>query len=728
MSEKNLESLKIKDAEFSKGLVSGLATRPNRPSAYGESAMSAQQVKEHFDKNPTLLRERFNELLEYLPKLGADIVLKISDEREISLSELVEAVSSPDELRFEELLKVTYGAEETTLAEAIENIAEWLAELEETRALNMQKIDADRLKAYEEDGGYYFSVNNWNTFLENCNRVYVERSDGRGPYGMYALSYSADPIRNAWYSKDSWETDYAAAHSGQKPTRAPLDEEYPLLDSVVQRHKDGQIVVPLVPTQGRHAASKEYTDKLFEEAKKYADDSESLLNRYAGILEKMFSGTDGLEYELVGDHYVVRGLGSVPNGSHIKLSTYKDAYPVTEIASSAFPDKTIKSIRIPETINKFGFDAFGWDGNVDTVYIENVARWAEATFESSGSPVTTKTREIYIKDILSKTLIIPNVVTKISSRAFMHWKQFTSIILPEGLEIISDLAFQYCAGLQTLTIPASVKTIGSAAIDRCTQLKSVLFEGKPDNMAPSIFDKDTSLTDIYVKWNKGEIPGAPWAAPNATVWYYRENEPEDQGDYWHYVDGVPTAWEKPVAGTEGLEYMADETTTAYICTGIGKATDKTIVIPDEFDGKPVRYVGINAFGDADVETILLPKDMLFAYGGSLSSNSIKKIVVRNSVESLDNMGPELLASWGGHYYNGEYTENNGVTACTPVIIVDSPYSGDRKTVTADPEYIGNESIEEIHVSWTSDHPFANNNAPWGAVNAEIIYESEESLK
>lgn len=726
MSEK-VKPKQITDAQFEKNSIKKMATRPTRPSAYGVAALSPEQVKEYFDKNPQMLKDKINELIEYLPYLAPDVNVEVGG-TVLTLAALGASIAATNGVRMQDLLKVDYGAETKTLGEAIAVLIDWLSELGDTRAYNMQKIDADRIKAYEEDGGYYFSGNNWNDFLNTCNRVYVERSGKRGMYGMYALSYNADPIRNAWYSEEQWRKDFAAKNSGQTPTRKPYDYEYPVLDSVVQRLSTGQIVVPLIPTEGRHAASKEYTDKLFEDAKKHADDSESLLNRYAGILEKMFAGTVGLEYELVGDHYVVKGLGSVPNGSHIKLSTYKDAYPVTEIASNAFLNKTIKSIRVPETINKFGKDAFGWSGDVDAVYIDDVAKWAEATFESSGSPVTTKTREIYIKDILSQTLIIPNDITKISERAFMHWKQFASIILPEGLEIISDLAFQYCAGLQTLTIPASVKTVGSASIDRCTSLKSVLFEGKPDNMAPSIFYNDTSLTDIYVKWNKGEISGDPWAAPNATVWYYREDKPEDQGDYWHYVDGVPTAWEKPVAGTEGLEYMADETTTAYICTGIGKAADKTIVIPDEYDGKPVRYVGINAFADADVETILLPKDMIYAYGGSLSSNSIKKIVVRNSVESLDNIGPELLASWGISYYNGDYTENNGVTACTPVIIVDSPYYEDRKAVTADPEYIGNESIEEIHVSWTSDHPFANNNAPWGAVNAEIIYESEESLK
>ncbi|MBO4323293.1 MAG: hypothetical protein J5836_01380, partial [Clostridia bacterium] len=29
---------------------------------------------------------------------------------------------------------------------------------------------------------------------------------------------------------------------------------------------------------------------------------------------------------------------------------------------------------------------------------------------------------------------------------------------------------------------------------------------------------------------------------NATRYYYSEEEPTESGNYWHYVDGVPTEW------------------------------------------------------------------------------------------------------------------------------------------------------------------------------------------
>lgn len=712
----------ITAAEFEKNSIKKMATRPTRPSAYGASSLTPQEVKEYFDKNPEMLKDKINELIEYLPYLASDVNVDIGGTI-LTLASLAASIAAEKGVRMQDLLKVDYGAEIKPLGEAMQMLTEWLSTIENTRAYNMQKIDADRIKAYEEDGGYYFSENNWNNLLKTCNRVYVEQSGGRGMYGMYALSYSADPIRNAWYSKEKWEKDYAASHSGQSPSRQPYDDEYPLLDSVVQRYGNGQIVVPIDPEEDRHAASKAYVDK-----------SKSLLDRYAGILEKMYAGTVGLAYDFITDHYRLKGLGTVPNGSHIEIASYVSAYPVTEIASNAFPNNTIKSIRVPATINKFGNNAFGWSGKVDIVFVDDVAKWAAATFEGSGSPVTTETKKIYIKDVYSDTLTIPEGVTKISKRAFMHWKQFKSILLPESLEEICETAFQYCSGLETLTIPAGVKSVGLAAIDRCTSLKTVLFEGKPELMESSVFDRDTALTDIYVKWGKDEIPGAPWAAPNAKVWYYSENQPTDSGNYWHYVDGKVTNWAPVYIETQGLAFIRPGVGYYPICIGIGSAENESvIVIPEMAGGDPVKEIGVAAFADAlNVTTVVLPPFLETAYGGSLSSPSIKKVVVRkNPYGAHDDANNSWVYSnmfTSPHnelHYSDTHYINDGASAFCPVELQD--YSGGSWSEVYVSTTGANTTLEELHVPWAEDHEWMNANRPWGLENATIIYESEESM-
>lgn len=471
-----------------------------------------------------------------------------------------------------------------------------------------------------------------------------------------------------------------------------------------------------------------------QEAKDYTDDAvqnvADALERY----QKQFAGTKGLAYDLVTDHYRLEGLGDVPDGSHIEIGSFVNGYPVTEIASNAFPNNTIKSIRVPATINKFGNNAFGRSGKVDTVFVDNIAKWAVAMFEVNGSPVTTETKKIYIKDVYSDTLTIPEGVTKISQRAFMHWKQFKSILLPESLEEICETAFQYCSGLETLTIPAGVKSVGLAAIDRCASLKTVLFEGKPESMESSVFAQDTALTDIYVKWGKDEIPGAPWAAPNATVWYYSENQPTDLGNYWHYVDGEVTNWKPVYKETEGLAFISPGVGYYPICIGIGSATTEDfIVIPEMAGGDPVKDIGVAAFADAlNVTTVVLPPFLETAYGGSLSSPSIKKVVVRKhpygAHDDANNswVYSTMFTSPNNelHYSDTRYI-NDGASAFCPVELED--YSGGSWSEVYVSTTGANTTLEELHVPWAEDHEWMNANRPWGLENATIIYESEESM-
>ncbi len=61
-----------------------------------------------------------------------------------------------------------------------------------------------------------------------------------------------------------------------------------------------------------------------------------------------------------------------------------------------------------------------------------------------------------------KDIVIPDGVTKISSRAFSDYtsKNIKSITLPDSLEEIAYCAFEYCYDLEKINIPKSVKYIG----------------------------------------------------------------------------------------------------------------------------------------------------------------------------------------------------------------------------------------------------------------------------
>ncbi|MBQ9729930.1 MAG: hypothetical protein IJV80_03860, partial [Clostridia bacterium] len=73
----------------------------------------------------------------------------------------------------------------------------------------------------------------------------------------------------------------------------------------------------------------------------------------------------------------------------------------------------------------------------------------------------------------------------------------------------------------------SVEYIGSSAFQGCSKLTSVYYKGTASDWL-----------NIEFGWYNEKLT-------SATRYYYIENEadvPTDGGNYWHYVDGVPTAW------------------------------------------------------------------------------------------------------------------------------------------------------------------------------------------
>jgi hypothetical protein len=582
------------------------------------------------------------------------------------------------------------------------------AEFDKNYVPRMRNIDQKRIEEYEEDGGYYFSENNWKAFIGDeasgkfgCNRAYVERSQERGTYGMYALSYNADPIYNAWYSKAEWAERFAKEHPGES-FREPYDNEYPLLDSIVQRCNNGAVMVRLVPADNREAVSLYYLTQVNNKLeKKFAE----LQRNYEGMLNEVYAGTEGLAYELSADgtYYICTGRGDVPQNSDIEIAGYIEGLPVEEIAEYAFNATPLKSVRIPTTLNRYGYNAFGWAGSVGAVYVKDLAKWAASRFESSSTPVTAATipPKVYIKGRYLTDLVIPEGVNEISKRAFMHWKQFKSLVLPHTVTKLDEMAFQYCQGLESVTIPASVKTVGASAFGLCTALKTVTFEGKPDYLAATTFERDTELTDIYVPWSADEIAGAPWGASRTSTIHYDCN------------------------GTKGLSYKLSSDGSYAICTGIGTATATNIVIGSMYNDVPVTEVGENAFYYCDDIISIVMDNNIKRIGNSAFDNckKLKNICI-----------PEGVTIIGARAFAACYELTNFITPNSVVNIMDNAFwnsgltsitLGNGLKNVADTAFKYCQKLVNIDCDWVEGtKPEVEANAPWGAKYEIIHYKAE----
>jgi hypothetical protein len=72
----------------------------------------------------------------------------------------------------------------------------------------------------------------------------------------------------------------------------------------------------------------------------------------------------------------------------------------------------------------------------------------------------------------------------------------------------------------------SVTSIGEMAFDYCDSLTEVYYNGSA-----------AEWNSIYIN-SYGNAP-----LKNATRYYYSENQPTEEGNFWHWVDGEVAIWE-----------------------------------------------------------------------------------------------------------------------------------------------------------------------------------------
>ena len=208
--------------------------------------------------------------------------------------------------------------------------------------------------------------------------------------------------------------------------------------------------------------------------------------------------------------------------------------------------KSLKSIHIPDSVTSIGdgTDAYGLDMGV----FGSCTSLTEVTLPASLTAIAAK----MFRGCSSLTSIqIPDGVTRISSYAFRDCTALTHVSLPASLTDLRLDAFKGCTSLEFIDIPENA---GSYSVSRpcyafadCTSLKAVVLQRDPQ-MLNNMF-KTCPLEEVYFRETKEEWESSGKEVPEtneallAAEWYfYSETQPEEEGNYWHYVNGVLIKW------------------------------------------------------------------------------------------------------------------------------------------------------------------------------------------
>ena len=298
----------------------------------------------------------------------------------------------------------------------------------------------------------------------------------------------------------------------------------------------------------------------------------------------------GLKYSLNTDEkgYTVVGIGYCEDTDLVIPATYR-GLPVTAIGSNAFESvRSFKSVSIPASVTTIGEKAFAHCGVTSVTFATN-------------SQLTTVDRYAFFSSSSLQSIALPDGVTTIGEAAFNGCNNITSISIPDSITTIENraldfdssaftvynnakylgnstnpylvlvraidtsittcnihtdtkliyaFAFTDCTLLTSVTIPDSVTIIGNSVFYKCDALESLIIGSGVTSIGDGIIyyeSYDAKLKSVYYggsaeEWNTIAIGKYNGNLTDATRYYYSATAPLEEGNFWHYIEDVPTVW------------------------------------------------------------------------------------------------------------------------------------------------------------------------------------------
>jgi hypothetical protein len=238
---------------------------------------------------------------------------------------------------------------------------------------------------------------------------------------------------------------------------------------------------------------------------------------------------------------------------------------VTDIGQSAFLNKAITSVIIPDGVTNINSGAFDNCADLTNVFFPNtIVTIGESAFYESG--LTTVT--------------IPNSVSDGGDGSFDSCESLTNVTFDFGLSEIHSNMFIGCNALGGVIIPASITNIGDSAFGNCDSLTNIFFGGS----APAVGELAFAIA-------RPEEEGVPYYyiatayyLPSTSGWNGFESNTLLLSNEWHLPTNIyvpAMLWNPGIQATgtnfgiQGGQYGFDITGTSNLPIAVEACDDLT---------------------------------------------------------------------------------------------------------------------------------------------------------
>ncbi|MFC4368198.1 leucine-rich repeat protein, partial [Citroniella saccharovorans] len=299
-----------------------------------------------------------------------------------------------------------------------------------------------------------------------------------------------------------------------------------------------------------------------------------------------------------------------------------DGEVITAIGKSAFREKGIEKVTIPETVTLI--DDFAFNSNKLTE-IKLPSKLEKAGMSAFGNNTIAE-------------VTIPGTLKEIPNGMFST-NLSTKIVIEEGVETIGASAFIGCK-VESLEIPASVKEIGRMAFKggstaQSGTLKELILHEGLEKIGKDAFQNE-SLKEVNIPRSLKEIDNTSFRGNGQVVQLKTSNKA-----HLDFNNEKSLKNQEFILVEEAVtEYVAEDFTydgasiTGFSETGLKKfATLKEVNLPEKsVEGEVITAIGKSAFRGKGIEKVTIPETVTLIDDFAFNSNKLTEIKLPSKLE------------------------------------------------------------------------------------------------